>query len=101
MSKRAGALLGIFGIGFCIFVGGMVTGHLAGGDPCRAAFEQAEQVLKINTEIMNAGTDGIRANRASDGDAAQRASERMNAAIDQLDQIRPEYEKAAAQCQKQ
>lgn len=90
----AGFLIGAACIGFGMLIS-------TPDDSCRQAFSLAEQALKINTEILKASADGIRASQDDDNTAARAATDRMNQAINQLNQLQPEYDKAATQCRKQ
>lgn len=93
----------IFAASFFLGAGFALGGYAIGmstSDPCRDAFSVSERVLQVNTEVMNASTAGIRASKTGDAAASAAATDRLDRAIKQLDEIQPEYERAADKCRK-
>jgi hypothetical protein len=70
-------------------------------DPCKKAFKMAEQVIAINGVVVATGAEGIKAARADDQPAMDRAASQLDSSANQLDQLQPEYDRAANACLKE
>lgn len=80
---------------------GLVVGAVTmydSADSCRQAFELSEKARLIAVDSLGAATDGMKASGRDDAVGLIDAATRLQTAQDQLEAMKPEYDRATQAC---